>query len=276
MPGEPYDFGPVNVHAGGVAWHRNRLYVADTKGGLRVFNTDQMFRVSTGGPARSWCGYNAGTRKYCAYGYRYALPQSRAYDNAGARLVYSQAAIDHSAGPPTLLVSEFKRSGTSWVVRWHLNPVTGAITTEEARGQEQFSLLRIQGAVSWRGHHFFSLSNGTKRRGWLAAREVWATRPGLFGRLSIGPEDLGFSAYGGTGASGGWGSTRAGATSTRCGCRASVVRRAFRGSTRTDQAAGKMGERGTTERGGHRPRRAVGKCPTWTIMTSSRCSSTQR
>ncbi|MFB7224051.1 hypothetical protein [Streptomyces sp. NPDC056227] len=197
MPGEPYDFGPVDVHAGGIAWHRNRLYVADTKGGLRVFNTDQMFRVSTGGPARSWCGYNAGTRKYYAYGYRYALPQSRAYDNAGARLVYSQAAIDHSAGPPTLLVSEFKRSGTSWVVRWHLNPVTGAITTEEARGQEQFSLLRIQGAVSWRGHHFFSLSNGTKQRGWLAAREVWATRPGLFGRLSIGSEDLGFSAYGG-------------------------------------------------------------------------------
>ncbi|MGW1552801.1 hypothetical protein [Streptomyces sp. NPDC002346] len=58
-------------------------------------------------------------------------------------------------------------------------------------------MLRIQGAVSWRGHHFFSLSNGTKRRGWLAAREVWATRPGLFGRLSIGSEDLGFSAYGG-------------------------------------------------------------------------------
>ncbi|MGW1554060.1 hypothetical protein ACWCQX_47010, partial [Streptomyces sp. NPDC002346] len=111
MPGESYDFGPVDVHAGGIAWHRNRLCVADTKGGLRVFNTDQMFRVSTGGPARSWCGYNAGTRKYYAYGYRYALPQSRAYDNAGARLVYSQAAIDHSAGPPTLLVSEFQAVG---------------------------------------------------------------------------------------------------------------------------------------------------------------------
>ncbi len=195
-PGVPYDFRPVNVHAGGIAWHRDRLYVADTKGGLRVFNTDQMFRTSTDGPAKSRYGYHVPTRQYHAYGYRYALPQSRAYDNAGAPLTYSQVAIDHSVGPPTLFVSEFKRSGTSWLVRWHLDPVTGAITTEQARAQVQVSLPKIQGAVSWQGHHFFSLSN-KEHRGYLAARVAGATQPGRFGRLSIGPEDLSFSAYGG-------------------------------------------------------------------------------
>jgi hypothetical protein len=33
----------INVHAGGVAWYGNYLYVADTEAGLRVFDLRKIF-----------------------------------------------------------------------------------------------------------------------------------------------------------------------------------------------------------------------------------------
>ncbi|MGO4429236.1 hypothetical protein AB4Z54_63530, partial [Streptomyces sp. MCAF7] len=128
--GQPDDFRPVKAHAGGIAWYGDRLYIADSAGGgLRVFNINQMFQVSTSGiPSPGYCGYNRVNNKYYAFGYQYVLPQSRAYDNAGAELRYSQVAVDHTTPQPSLLVNEFYGGGSVRAIRWNMNPSTSSIT----------------------------------------------------------------------------------------------------------------------------------------------------
>ncbi|OMI40431.1 hypothetical protein [Streptomyces sparsogenes] len=190
--GEPYDFSPVNVHAGGIAWYGTRLYLADTRGGLRVFNIDQMFQVSTGGAAARWCGYHAGDKKYYALGYRYVLPQSRAYDNAGAPLRFSQVAVDRTTPQPSIVVSEWRpHSQNGKAVRWYMNPETSSITSEEAVEERRIGIANVQGAVSVNGTYYFSVSDGTTRRGRLYRRPRGNARD-PYGYLSIGPEDLSY------------------------------------------------------------------------------------
>ncbi|KAK1182343.1 hypothetical protein B7755_031960 [Streptomyces sp. NBS 14/10] len=188
--GEPYDFSPVGVHAGGIAWYGDRLYLADTRGGLRVFNVNQMFKVDT--PPKNWCGYHAMDNKYYAYDCQYVLPQSRAYDNAGAALNYSQVSVDHTTAQPSLLVSEFRRSGKCRVVRWYMNPQTSSITSEEAVGQRTFNRLKVQGAVSVDSRYYFSVSDGPNNRGSLYRSRRGRNTPMRHGYLSIGPEDLSY------------------------------------------------------------------------------------
>ncbi|NUS86484.1 MAG: hypothetical protein HOY75_28115 [Streptomyces sp.] len=192
--GQPYDFSPVKVHAGGIAWYGDRLYLADKPGhGLRVFNINQMFRVSTSGLAAGYCGYHRGDKKYYAFGYRYVLPQSRAYDNAGRKLTYSQVALDHTTPQPSLLVSEYhKSSGACRVVRWYMNPGTSSITSEEAVAVRAFNRLKVQGAVSVNGRYYFSVSDGTTNRGGLYSSRRGSNTPNWHGYLSIGPEDLSY------------------------------------------------------------------------------------
>ncbi|MCE0445528.1 hypothetical protein LT493_12280 [Streptomyces tricolor] len=71
--GERYDFRESDLHAGGIAWYGNKLYVADsTVGttGLRVYDLDRIFKVTKGpGLGRQADG------TYHAHGYDYVLPQ---------------------------------------------------------------------------------------------------------------------------------------------------------------------------------------------------------
>lgn len=58
-------FKTVGVHAGGIAWYGNLLYVADTNNGVRIFDVDHIWKVDDcDGAGRKSNG------DYCAYGYR--------------------------------------------------------------------------------------------------------------------------------------------------------------------------------------------------------------
>lgn len=58
-------FKTVRVHAGGIAWFGNLLYVADTNNGVRIFDVDHIWKVKDGdGAGRQSNG------DYHAYGYR--------------------------------------------------------------------------------------------------------------------------------------------------------------------------------------------------------------
>lgn len=192
--GRPYDFRPVKAHAGGIAWYGDRLYVADREHGLRVFNINQMFRVSTGGPAGLHCGYHEPDKKYYALGYRYVLPQSRAYDNVGAQLTYSQVAVDHTTPQPSLLVNEYAGGGSSRAIRWHMNPSTSSITSEEAVEERSFELPKVQGVVSVNGAYYFSTNNDNRPGvpGILYRCPRGSFVPKRHGKLSFGPEDLSY------------------------------------------------------------------------------------
>lgn len=191
--GGPYDFRPVKVHAGGIAWYGDRLYIADSAGGgLRVFNINQMFQVSTRGlPSPGYCGYNPADKKYYANGYQYVLPQSRAYDNAGAELRYSQVAVDHTTPQPSLLVNEFFGGGSTRCVRWNMNPSTSSITSEDAVDATSFERANVQGVVSVNGAYYFSVSRGSNP-GYLYRCPRGSYVAKKRGKLSIGPEDLSY------------------------------------------------------------------------------------
>ncbi|KFY27313.1 hypothetical protein V491_00951 [Pseudogymnoascus sp. VKM F-3775] len=65
------NFKEVSVHAGGIAWYGDALYVVDTDNGLRVFNVSSIFSVGAGDRV----GKDPTTGKYSANNYAYVLPQ---------------------------------------------------------------------------------------------------------------------------------------------------------------------------------------------------------
>ena len=62
------------MHAGGIAWYGEWLYVVDTSHGIRVFDLGQIWQVEDGDDV----GKKGG--KYSAAGYLYVLPQIRYVD----------------------------------------------------------------------------------------------------------------------------------------------------------------------------------------------------
>lgn len=63
----------VNVHAGGIVWYGDYLYVADTSHGLRVFDMRKIWKTSTSG-SESLIGRQS-DGSYKAHNYKYVLPQ---------------------------------------------------------------------------------------------------------------------------------------------------------------------------------------------------------
>ncbi len=74
-------FAPVQVHAGGIAWYGNYLYVVDTQGGLRVFEINRIWQVSTGSATKIGRQPD-GT--YHAFDYKYVIPQVFRYASSTA------------------------------------------------------------------------------------------------------------------------------------------------------------------------------------------------
>ncbi|MCM4162334.1 MULTISPECIES: hypothetical protein [unclassified Arenibacter] len=77
-------YAPLNLHAGGVAYFNDKIYIASTNLGMRVFDLNKIVEVSTGSSTSTKCGQDSGGNLY-AFNYRYILPQMEYYDiNGGA------------------------------------------------------------------------------------------------------------------------------------------------------------------------------------------------
>lgn len=96
------DIAPIDIHAGGIAWYGDLLYVADTAHGMRVFDTRQIFEVD--GDGKTTIGRKGGV--YNAFGYRYVMPQTGAWTSAGGAR-FSFAAIDRTTPVDTLISGEY-------------------------------------------------------------------------------------------------------------------------------------------------------------------------
>jgi hypothetical protein len=66
------DFGPLDIHAGGIVWYGNTLWVADTDEGFRIFDLDNIWQVETGD-----CVGMMSNSEFSAQNYRYVIPQIR-------------------------------------------------------------------------------------------------------------------------------------------------------------------------------------------------------
>ncbi len=89
-------YRPVDIHAGGVAYSNNRLFIASTNLGIRVFNITNI--IESDWRDESKCGVDDNGTLH-ALGYRYILPQESYYDLDGGEPF---SCISHSYGSSTI------------------------------------------------------------------------------------------------------------------------------------------------------------------------------
>ncbi|KAL8797301.1 MAG: hypothetical protein Q9195_000455 [Heterodermia aff. obscurata] len=161
-------FKAVRVHAGGIAWYGNLLYVQDTDHGARLFDVEHMYEVKDGdGVGRQKDG------SYHAYGYKYVLPQVRRYESYGRpkshAFTYSCLALDRTSNPASIVFGEYYHAADgdySRVARFaldsrtkllHVNSDTAVATASQVFHHGEH---RVQGAITVHGRYFLSQSNG--------------------------------------------------------------------------------------------------------------------
>lgn len=184
-PDSQTTFRPVtndgtSVHAGGIAWYGKYLYVADTNGGIRVFNTDYILDLEKSemgnvGDKDHIGSYDPvfGDRYYAAAGYRYVMLQVGAYvkvqepeGKCGTGPTrFSYIGLDRSTKPDRLITGEYCGGGkgepNGRVMTWNLDngkiaPVSG--DSERFRPQHAHTLPTgyVQGASVHDGKWYFT------------------------------------------------------------------------------------------------------------------------
>jgi hypothetical protein len=203
MKGRHATYRDVRIHAGGIAWYGDMLYVADTWRGLREFDMRQIYDLakskagSTGHAGR--VGLHRG--KYHAHGYRYVMPQTSDWRFARGRagacrasgpLRMSWIAVDRTRSPHVLIAGEYCRpkQARGRVVTWPFEALSGSGTARASWGAH-LPGDRIQGGVRTRGSWWFTQGQGKKRGRLLMTRrdrDGWG--PVKRRTISHGPEDL--------------------------------------------------------------------------------------
>ncbi|MFC6081722.1 hypothetical protein [Sphaerisporangium aureirubrum] len=187
-------YSPINIHAGGVAWYGDLIYVPDTARGLRVFDTRHIYEV---GGDEDKVGLQGG--EYHAYGYRYIMPQVDAWTLAApaASARFSFAAVDRTTTPHRLVGGEYvsaeeapQRAGR--VARWDLAEdgtlEAGAGGVAPAVDAFTMPAAKIQGGLCHQGRWYLSQAGTSRTNGVLLT-----AKPGeapVSKKWPVGPEDL--------------------------------------------------------------------------------------
>jgi hypothetical protein len=188
------------IHAGGILWYGNYLYVADTTRGLRVFDMRYIFDLdpdgdpSTDDPTQDGLTSNVTDRfmvgrqdnVFYGYGYRYVMPQVATWvNNAGAdnpgddscptdgAPKFSYVSIDRASVPDQLITGEYcnptsTQPSNGRVALWPLDGSTGDLVHQRVgdddivRASNAFRLpvSNVQGATVAQGSWYFSKSRG--------------------------------------------------------------------------------------------------------------------
>lgn len=177
------DFGPVAtgsggaLHAGGIVWWEDLLYVADTTGGLRVFDLSNVMRTTHSDTARIGV---AGAR-FDALGYGFAVPELMRYTPTAesCSVRFSFVGLDRSSTPPALVTGEYQSDNAGGrIVVWNLDPATGLLELREGASRASAAYVggqtRMQGAVRYDGNIYISSSSQVGSLG-----RLYRTRPGL-------------------------------------------------------------------------------------------------
>lgn len=177
---------PVRAHVGGVVWLDRSLLVADTRGGLRVFDLDALLSIEHGVDGAS----------------AYALPQTRAYraenDEGAEPFRFSFVSVDRTGAEPALVVGEYGTGDRSKrLIRLRLRSGDTSQPLELTDGAAvpvgvEHGVGHTQGALVVGDRRYAAVSRGRFRRGsiwtWGADEAPHEHRGGL----AIGPEDLSY------------------------------------------------------------------------------------
>lgn len=174
-PNDDGGFGLVESHAGGIAWFGNSLYVAETHGGLRVFDMRHILRVRNPDDA---------------LGYAFILPQVGLYKTTNPKLVFSFVSVDRSG--PALVTGEYRAGEKGGrIVRWPLDAASGLLTGGRAAAAFSSPATNVQGALMLNGRIGTSSSAGAGKPGVFtsgAPGQNAGTHP-----WAAGPEDLSYA-----------------------------------------------------------------------------------
>jgi hypothetical protein len=197
VAGDPPSFKAVPIHAGGIAWVGDYLYVADTSKGLRVFDVAHIFKAKA---AKDAIGYDAADDTYYGGLYAYVIPQIGAYTHAsmcGPR--FSFVALDRSTSPISLVSGEYCNATDACggalegrLYRWPLDPASSRLAAPTTYPSEAFyaGQSHIQGGVSSDGTFYLSSSAPAGSAG-----DLYVVPPGeaasTYGWINS-PEDLMF------------------------------------------------------------------------------------
>jgi hypothetical protein len=158
----------TSLHAGGIAWYGNYLYVADSRRGFRVFDMRDIYDLSALGAKgntsdKTQIGLHNGV--YYAYGYRYVMPEVSAWTSNGGQLTdvstctgegsshFSFVGLDRS-GTDHLDTGEYCNGSTAGrVATWPLAgsngmPLLNSDGLWHATSAFRLSEPNVQGAVS--------------------------------------------------------------------------------------------------------------------------------
>ena len=170
----------TGIHAGGLAWYGDRLYVADTGSGLRVFDMRRIFDLGENGSTarRDLIGLHDDT--YHAYGYRYVMPQVLSYvpNKQSGEPCTSEGTPNHSwlsinrTGQDTLVTGEWCQDDRGRVAQFpltapgsglngHSAPASGDLVTDGRGHAVPTSVMRlpasqIQGGATANGMWWFT------------------------------------------------------------------------------------------------------------------------
>jgi len=205
-------FTTVNEHGGGLAWFGDYLYMADTSDGLRVFDLTQMRQVDTSTPCETQVGKVGSV--WCAYGYKYVLPQVSAYTmpstlTSPCRPKFSFLGKDTRGGTSAVLSGEYCNSGDAQcpydgttpglggrLYRWPLDATTnrlkvvsGAVVPERAWVMNEPNVQGVAPVMTstattsyWLsstryGGALFKVSTSASRKAFLSGSSQWAKMP---------------------------------------------------------------------------------------------------
>lgn len=183
------DYGPINLHAGGIVWYGHKIYVADTKWGVRVFDLDHIFDLSADphGDVDDEQSIGRDGDTYHGYGYRYVVPQvgrwmspSKAAGDEGVckesgPMHNSWMSLDRTSKPDQLVVGEYcakkKKTQPGRVAVWDMEDhdiaadSSGVATSDGVRNLPEINGAKganAQGGATTDGGKtwFFSISHG--------------------------------------------------------------------------------------------------------------------
>jgi hypothetical protein len=171
------NFRDITVHAGGVSWYGDYLYVADTGHGMRVFDLRKILRTSTGGTSDQIGRQASGV--YYAHNYAYALPQIgtvTASTTSGTALVWSTISLDRVSRSIVMTEYTCPSGCTAYpnraprAVRFPF--ASGATTFAATTTASQALLLpwyRLNGVASHNGRWWFNSSGARQLYYWTPA-----------------------------------------------------------------------------------------------------------
>ncbi len=171
-----YDGGDA-LHAGGIVWYGDYLYVADTAQGLRIYDLSRMFKL-THTDAATKIGIGAGRSD--AHGYVYAIPRIARYrhTSASCKSRFSFVGLDRTTTPPVLTTGDYISDSTAGkVISWPLDPKTHLLETRQGTTRASEAAVigqtRTQGALRVGANYYFSNSSQDGSNG-----RLYKNRPG--------------------------------------------------------------------------------------------------